>query len=328
MKILIISTGGTICCKKTKNGLSPKNSGKTIARLIPESLKDKCEIKELFSCDSCDMDNDVVLEIAKTIEENYNDFDGFVVTHGTDTLCYTAATLSYLIQNSPKPIVITGSMLPPDAENSDAKSNLINSICLALNEDAHNVSVCFDGKIFCATHVKKADTVAKNAIKNANFPPLAGIKDNYVGWYIFCDYDGSEEVKFYHKLEPSVISIKILPNMKFEDIEDFISKYKGIIIEGFGMGGLSGNKGFAEGLEKLRQQGHIVILATQVFSGICDYSAYASGTQLKNIKYYKNMTVESLLAKLSWSIANSENEGQVYKLMDKIINYDNKDMGV
>lgn len=328
MKILIISTGGTICCKRTKNGLSPKSGEKTIARLIPESLKEGCKVVELFSCDSCDMDNAAVLKIAETIEENYKDFDGFIVTHGTDTLCYTAAALSYLIQNSPKPIVLTGSMLPPDDENTDAKSNLINSICLARNEDAHNVNVCFNGKILCATHAKKAHTTDKNALKSTNFPPLAGIEDNYVSWYVFCDYNSSEEVKFYHNLENSVISVKILPNMKFEDIEDFISKYKGIIIEGFGMGGLAGNKGFAEGLKKLKESGHIIVLASQVFSGICDYSAYASGSQIKDIKYYKNMTTESLIAKLSWSIANAENENQVYEFMDKIINYDNKDMGV
>ena len=123
-KILLMTTGGTIASIKTENGLVPGLDGNHLLDFIPE-IKQMCDVdvKTLFSIDSTSIYYKHWMIIAKTIKENYDNYDGFIIAHGTDTMSYTASALSYLIQNSRKPIVITGSQKPINLDVSDAKTN-------------------------------------------------------------------------------------------------------------------------------------------------------------------------------------------------------------
>ena len=133
-KILLLTTGGTIASHKTEHGLAPALTAEEILEFLP-FMDNVCslEAQNLFGIDSTNMTCGHWMQIAHAIEENYEAFDGFVVCHGTDTMAYTAAALSYMIQNSAKPIVLTGSQRPLEMEISDARMNLRDSIAYALD---------------------------------------------------------------------------------------------------------------------------------------------------------------------------------------------------
>ena len=125
-KILLLATGGTIASKKSENGLKPQITPEELLEYIPQ-VKEFCEVSaiQLLNLDSSNMEPEHWKKIVHAIREYYDAYDGFVIAHGTDTMAYTAAALSYMIQNSTKPIVITGAQKPIDLEITDAKSNLI-----------------------------------------------------------------------------------------------------------------------------------------------------------------------------------------------------------
>lgn len=146
--ILMIATGGTIASKEGDLGLTPAVTGEELAASVP-GIKDIChlEILQLMNIDSTNMRPRQWLMIRDAIMENYNNYDGFVVLHGTDTMAYTAAALSYLIQDSVKPIVLTGSQKPMANPYTDAKINLFQSILYAADDLSCNVCIVFNGKV-------------------------------------------------------------------------------------------------------------------------------------------------------------------------------------
>ena len=144
--ILMIATGGTIASKEGDLGLTPAVTGEELAASVP-GIKDIChlEILQLMNIDSTNMRPRQWLMIRDAIMENYNHYDGFVILHGTDTMAYTAAALSYLIQDSVKPIVLTGSQKPMANPYTDAKINLFQSILYAADDLSCNVCIVFNG---------------------------------------------------------------------------------------------------------------------------------------------------------------------------------------
>ena len=145
-KILMIGTGGTIASKWTEDGLAPGLTSQDILEYIPQ-VKNVCEVDTIQVCniDSTNVTPEHWVMLSKTIEAHYEHYDGFVICHGTDTLAYTAAALSYMIQNSAKPIVITGSQKPINMDVTDAKTNLLDSFIYASDEESQDVNIVFDG---------------------------------------------------------------------------------------------------------------------------------------------------------------------------------------
>ena len=172
-KILLITTGGTIACIKTSSGLIP--------HATPEELLNEVEVVKTFCVptglnlmciDSTDMLPSDWIKIAECIKDNYEDYDGFVICHGTDTLSYTASALSYLIQNSKKPIVLTGAQKPISTDSTDARNNLIDSFRYAVSEKAQGVVVVFDGKVIAGTKAQKIRSKSFNAFNSINLSLL------------------------------------------------------------------------------------------------------------------------------------------------------------
>ena len=155
-RILIITTGGTIASIESSDGLVPGMSSQQLLSRMPR-IPDDIELKNisLFHIDSTDMTVNHWMKIIGAIRDNYDDFDGFVVCHGTDTMAYTAAILSYMIQDSPKPIVLTGAQKPIGFEITDAKSNLQDSILYAADPHSKGVVIVFAGKVIAGTHARK-----------------------------------------------------------------------------------------------------------------------------------------------------------------------------
>ncbi|MGM9680649.1 MAG: asparaginase, partial [Eubacteriales bacterium] len=180
-KILLLATGGTIASKSSGEGLSPKITSEEILGYVPE-LADLADITavQLYNLDSTNVCSHHWLRIAQEIRERYDQFDGFVITHGTDTMAYTAAALSYLIQQSPKPIVLTGSQKSIYLRDTDARNNLIGAMLFACDDQASGVHIVFDGKVILGTRARKTRTKSFNAFSSIDYPEIARIRDGHL----------------------------------------------------------------------------------------------------------------------------------------------------
>lgn len=172
----MIATGGTIASRAGEDGLAPEMDSSGLLGRVPE-ICEFCrpDSVQIFNIDSTNITPDHWVKIAETIRDNYDAYDGFVVCHGTDTMAYTAAVLSYMIQHSPKPIVLTGSQKPIDKEDTDARINLRDSFLYASSENAADVVIVFQGKVIAGTRAKKS-------VRKASMLSTASISPNSPGY--------------------------------------------------------------------------------------------------------------------------------------------------
>ena len=176
-KVLMLGTGGTIASEVTPSGLAPALTSAELLRCVPE-ISSLCSVtcEELFSIDSTNVTPAHWLTIARAIRAHYEEYDGFVIAHGTDTMAYTAAALSYLIQYSPKPIILTGAQKPIVFENTDSKTNLADAFRCAVS-DLCGVMIVFNGRVILGTRARKTRTVSLQAFSSINYPELAVLQN-------------------------------------------------------------------------------------------------------------------------------------------------------
>jgi L-asparaginase len=263
--------------------------------------------------------------MVECIRDHYEDYDGFVIAHGTDTMAYTAAGLSYMIQNSNKPVVITGSQKPIDMDITDAKTNLLDSFTYASNDKSQGVSIVFDGKVIAGTRAKKVRSKSYNAFSSIDFPFLAVIQDGQIMRYIpQTAYE--EEVHFYTEMNQNIFLLKLIPGIDPDILELIFAKYDAIVVESFGVGGIpmSIRKAFYELCHKYPEK--TIIMSTQVAHEGSDMTVYEVGNEMKTICSFLesyDMTLESVIAKTMWMLANrdisKENQEDIFY---KNINYD------
>lgn len=299
--ILLIATGGTIASGMTEKGLSPQINADELLSFVPEYTH-ICNVKciQPFSIDSTNVTPDHWLEIASAVECNYHLYDGFVITHGTDTLSYTAAALSCLIENPEKPIVLTGSQRPISENETDAKKNILDALVFAVSEH-QGVCVVFGGRIIDGLHAKKIKTKSDDAFLSINAPEIiAAAKHN-------------KNVKFYHELCKDVLSIKLIPGMD-KSVFDFAKKFKGVVIEGYGLGGVPDC--YLRNIDELIANGTVVAVTTQVLFEGCDMSVYEVGRQIKDkngIIETGSLTTEAVSAKLMFALSQTDNFDDIQK---------------
>ena len=204
-KILLIATGGTIASKYTDKGLSPQISAEELLSYVPEA-REFCEIDHIqpFNLDSTNVCSRQWTQLAELIEKKYEYYDGFVICHGTDTMAYTAAALSYLIQNNLKPIVVTGAQKPIDLAITDARANLLDSLRFASHPKAHGTNIVFGGSVIAGTRAKKERSKSYNAFSSINYPDIAVIQDRRIVFYIDDKNHITDRIRFYHKLDDRV----------------------------------------------------------------------------------------------------------------------------
>lgn len=326
-KILMIATGGTIASKNSGAGLAPAISSVELLSCVPE-LKEKCAIETVqpFNLDSTNLYAPHWLELVRIIEENYKKYDGFVITHGTDTMAYTAAALSYLIQNLGKPVMLTGSQKSAYLRDTDARKNLYDAFCYCADDGAAGVHVVFDGKVILGTRAKKTRTQSFNAFSSVDFPEVAILRDGEPLYYIR-DEKPTGAPRFYRALDDEVFVLKMIPGMRAEILDYLGEYYDGIIIESFGAGGLPNyeNDAFYSGMKKLLEKGKTVVLTTQVEREGSTLDKYEVGRRLRecgNVLEARCMTLEATVVKLMWILAQTKSAGEVEKLFYRPINRD------
>ena len=327
-KILFLTTGGTIASNKTDLGLAPSLHGHDLIDKFPE-IRTLCEpfVLPLCHIDSTNMTPDLWEKIAAAIETNYNLYDGFIICHGTDTMAYTSAALSYMIQHSPKPIVLTGAQKPISFEITDAKKNLRDSILYATDPDSHDVVLIFNGQVIAGTRAKKVKTYSFDAFKSINFPFLAQIQENRIIRYLPPEKP-LEHLKFHPCLNPKVFLLKLTPGISPQLLDSIFRIYDCIIIESFGVGGIP--LSIADTLRSLKQQytqeEKILVLTTQVTYEGSHSDVYEVGRRYQHhLRFLEahDMTLEAVYTKMMW-IMSHENLSyeEIKRLFYTSINFD------
>ena len=304
-RILLLATGGTIASLLSDHGLKPGLNAEEILSFIPE-IRSECRVDAIQICniDSTNMSPAIWQKIVGAIEKNYLDYDGFVVCHGTDTMAYTSAALSYMIQNSDKPVVITGSQKPISEDNTDARLNLIDSIRYAADPESSGVVLVFNGKVIAGTRAKKTFAHSYNAFSSVNFPELAVIRENKI--IRFIPQPGfTAPVSFAHELNDSVVVLKLIPGTKPELVEYLFQNYDCIVVESFGVGGIPADlmDVFYTQMEQWISRGKIIVIATQVANEGSNMEVYEVGQLIKqdfHLMEAYDMTLEATITKLMY----------------------------
>lgn len=316
-KILLLTTGGTIACQPTADGLVPVLDGAALVKMVP-GLASLCDItsRELLNLDSSNIEPKHWQILTGAIEKYYFDFDGFVIAHGTDTMAYTAAALSWMLQHAQKPVVLTGSQQPITMPNSDAPANLKHAFAAACDK-VPGVMLVFGNKIIGGSQAKKLYTESRDAFVSVNAEPWADITQAGICWrprFLQQVERAQASPQFGFKvlsaLEPRVALIKLIPGLAPGIIDYYIGQgYKGIVLEGFGAGGVpNGEQNWLPHLEKAVQVGIRVLCATQCMYEGVNLHKYPIGTWAARAgaKSAGLLTTEAAVTKLMWELANTK----------------------
>ena len=314
-KILLIGTGGTIASELTASGLAPELTTRQLVALV-SALTEICEIDcvELLNMDSTNMQPRHWLQIAQCIRQNYDGYDGFVLTHGTDTMAYTAAALSYLIQACPKPIILTGAQRPIGSDTTDSKENLADA-CRCAASGLPGVSIVFNHQVILGTRARKTHTKSFQAFASINYPKLGILRDGVLLRYIRQEH-GAAPV-FYDRLDPRVALLKLIPGVDREQADFLLERNDALIIESFGVGGLPESGGFFDCIHHWQNAGKLIVLTTQVANEGSDLGVYHVGHRLKNdlqVMEAYDMTTEAVTAKLMWILGQTRDPAQAQRL--------------
>ena len=316
-KILLIGTGGTIASEMGENGLAPELTSRQLLRYLPDIAKiAQVDCIQLFSLDSTNIQPKHWVRIANAVAERYKEYDGFVISHGTDTMAYTAAALSYLIQRSAKPIVLTGAQKPIGFETTDSKQNLRDAFTVAAS-DLRGVMLVFNNKIILGTRARKTRSKSFEAFSSINYPLLGLVREGRIIPYLRPEVQG--DVVFYDRVDPAVSLMKLIPGADCAVAEFLLQRSHGLIIEAFGVGGLPSYKDgdFYETVRAGLEAGCTVVLTTQVPSEGSDLGVYHVGHRLKNalgvLEAY-DMTTEAVTAKLMWILGITRERTEVERL--------------
>lgn len=322
----MIGTGGTIASKVTPDGLHPQLTSEEILEYIP-GISKLCEVETLQLCniDSTNISPDLWILLTNSIRENYNNYDGFVICHGTDTMAYTAAALSYLIQGSPKPIIITGAQRPINMEVTDSKTNLFDSFYYASSEQACGVQIVFNGKVILGTRARKTRSKSFQAFSSINYPYLAVIQEEHILSYI--SQEKKAEPVFYDSLNPRVALFKLTPGADPDILSYMLSVKDAVIIESYGVGGIPSlpDNRFFEVIRDWTDKGKVIVMTTQVPNEGSDMNIYQVGHELKskvNILEAYDMNTEAVVCKLMWILGMTGNLEEIKRLFYTTISND------
>lgn len=301
-RILMLATGGTIATLKTDDGKVPQLTSQELLRTVPE-IREICHVdtEQLFQLDSTNIHPDHWKQIAQAIWNHYEAYDGFVVTHGTDTMAYTAAALSYMLPDSRKPIVLTGAQNSIGERETDGRRNLLDAFLYAASACAWGVTIVFDGQVMLGTRAKKLRTKSYHAFSSIGYPEVARIRDRRVYPVLPVPQHLGKPV-LCTALDPEVFVLKLIPGVRPDVLRLLRPAYHALIVEGFGVGGVPyyASADFAREVGAWIEAGKVVIMTTQVIYEGSDMSVYQVGHQIKQtygvIEAY-DMTMEAVVTK-------------------------------
>lgn len=331
--LLLIYTGGTIGMKEdvTSRALVPFDFTQILEE-VPELRKFTCRL-DTFTfdplIDSSDVEPSLWLALVQLIEEKYDEYDGFVILHGTDTMAYSASALSFMIEDLTKPIIFTGSQLPIGVPRTDGKENLISSVEIASAKDAlghalvPEVCICFDNILMRGNRTTKINSNNFRAFESANLPPLAeaGISIRYNDSVIIKPKDWSVRPFFHKRLDTSVSILKLHPGITEQVARNILcgTETRAVILETYGSGNAPSKNWFLPLIREASSMGKIILNITQCLSGGVNMDIYATGKGLKDAGVCSgyDSTTESALAKLFYLMGENRENSVVKALIER-----------
>ena len=306
-KIALLATGGTIASVHSPDGLTPGVSAQELLGLVPQLRDaDRITCRDVFSLDSSNIQPEEWRVLAQAAFDALNDHDGVVITHGTDTMAYSAAALSFMLRNPKGPVVLTGSQLPMKHPFSDAPVNLNEAVEVA-RKAPPGVYVVFNHKIIRGARAVKLRTTSFDAFDSINASPVGVIDAD--GLHFRADmWVPSGESELCDQIDPRVFLLKLMPGTAPEVFDWIIDAgFKGVVVEAFGLGGLHYlRRNLIDKLHKLSEHGVYTIVTTQCMYEKTNFSIYEVGHGVLSDFVFsgRDMTSEAAVAKLMWVLGD------------------------
>lgn len=335
-RLLILATGGTIVCTDDGQGLRPHYTVDDLLSHIGEALTDR-EITgtTIMNIDSSNMTPTRWLTIARAVVAEYSSYDGFVITHGTDTMAYTAAALAYLLVGLNKPVVLTGAQYSLIDRKTDAVQNLHDALLLA-GEELAGVFIVFDGKVINGTRAMKTKTQSYDAFESVNYPLVAEIKHNRIRYDLTIARTfkrlpehmlsaGVTVLPLIDALEERILVLKVFPGLQPKIFDYIRENFRAVIIESYGTGGIATEiLDLASKVGELADHGLVVVVTTQCLKEGVHPQLYEVGRKLplEKIVYARDMNTEAIVPKLMWALAASDQFAEIKRLIESPVQSD------
>ena len=320
-RILLLHTGGTLGMAGTRpSALRPASFFRTLKSRAPE-LFDLADIDLDLACniDSAEMQPEMWIRIARRLYERLPHYDGAVVTHGTDTLAFTASALSFMLQGLDRAVVLTGSQRPLGEIRSDARLNLIDAVTSALR-GPKEVTVCFDSHLFRGNRVRKVKVSEYDAFESPNFPALGvlGVNATFAP-----GLRRRGPLRLRDRLDPNVFLLKVFPGLNPEIPLALLDRVRGLVLEAYGAGTFPLNAKYERSLApvfKEAQRRKIpVVVVSQAYRNGVDLGLYESGAFALRHGAISggDMTPSAALVKLMQALAYHRDPAQIRRYMER-----------
>ncbi len=307
-RLLLVHTGGTLGMSgRRPHALKPGAFFRTVRQRVPELTKLAQLEFELFSnVDSCEMQPELWTRLATLLHERLDDFDGAVITHGTDTLSDTASALSFMLKNLDKPVVLTGAQRPLGEVRSDARMNLIDAVTAALH-GPKEVTVCFDSHLFRGNRVRKVSIAEYDAFDSPNHPVL-GVLGVEARFQPGLARKGRRTL--WPNVVPEVFLLRIFPGLDPALVLPMLPRLKGLVVEAYGAGNFPVSKALGRSLEPVFSEAQRlkipVVVVSQAHRNGVDLSLYESGSLARSYGAISggDLTMSAAVVKLMHGLAH------------------------
>ena len=314
--------------RRNENGTLVPFDFNTIEQEIPavRNLNVEIAVCKMEAIDSSNVTPERWCELAHIIADNYDNYNGFVVLHGTDTMSYTASALSFMLENLAKPVIFTGSQIPMGILRTDGRENLITAIEIAAATNSAGeplvpeVALYFQNRLFRANRTSKHSAEALSAFESRNLAPLAEVGVNIVyNHSVINKPHGNEPLRVCDKLNDKVVIIKLFPGLSKESFKAMLSieGIKGIVLETYGTGNAPTAEWFIDTLRDAISRDIAVVNITQCQGGAVAMHLYETGRRLQDLGVIcgYDMTTEAAVTKLMWLLGSGLNGAELAKSM-------------
>ena len=318
-KILLLTTGGTIASRESSRGLIPGDAGALALALERLGQHYDITVQDVMCLDSSNIRPQEWQQIARCVYENRLGYDGIVISHGTDTMAYTASAVTFMLPGINLPVVFTGSQVPLNNPLSDGMDNLHTAFAMAAS-GRPGVFIAFDRKVMLGCRAVKVRATEFSAFESINARYVAKVDSNGLALSPYGQQAENTEPALREAVDTNVFLMKLTPGLSpaiFDALQNL--GYKGIVIEAFGLGGMNVLGRGLEGIRKAIEAGISVVVTTQCLIGAADLEVYQVGTSLLELGVIqgRDMTSEAAITKLMWALGQGMDQKEIAELFNR-----------